>query len=51
MYITPLRHGGMHKWLNLDLTRGLVVSKGERKRWLKEFVLVHAKGVAAMERK
>ena len=29
MYITPLRHGGMHKWLNLDLTRGVVVSKGK----------------------
>ena len=28
MYITPLRHGRMHKWWNLDLTREVVVSKG-----------------------
>jgi len=27
MYKTPLRHGGMHKWLNLNLTH-VVVSKG-----------------------
>ena len=24
----PLRHGRMHKWLNLDLTRGVVVCMG-----------------------
>ena len=29
VYITPLRHGRMHIWLNLDLTRGTAVSKGK----------------------
>ena len=28
LYITPLRHERMHIWLNLDPTRGMVVSKG-----------------------
>ena len=28
VYITPLRHGRMHKWLNLDFTRGMAVRKG-----------------------
>ena len=28
MYITPLRHGRMRKWLNLDSTRGATVREG-----------------------
>ena len=27
-YITTLRHGRMHKWLNLDFTRGATVRNG-----------------------
>ena len=28
MYITPLRHERMRKWLNLDSTRGATVREG-----------------------
>ena len=28
LYTTPLRHGRMHMWLDLDPTSGMVVSKG-----------------------
>ena len=41
----------MHKWLNLYLTHGVAVSKGEMKRWLRDFVLIRAKGVTALGRK
>ena len=30
MYIIPLRHERMYKWLNLDFTHGMIVSKGRR---------------------
>ena len=38
-------------WLNLDLTRGVAVSKGRGNIGYKVLSLAHAKGVTALRRK
>ena len=38
----------MHMWLGLDLTRGMIVSKGRGSIGSKILFLVHAKGVTAL---
>ena len=41
----------MSMWLNLDLTRGMTVSKGRGSIGYKILSLAHAKGVTALEKK
>ena len=45
------RQGGMSMWLDLDPTRGVVVSKGRESVGYKIPSLAHAKGVTALGRK
>ena len=51
LYIPPLRHGRMHKWLNLDSTCEANCEVGESRWWLRDFVLVNCKGVIDLRRK
>ena len=51
MYISLLRHGRMHEWLNSDLTRGAAMKEGRAGVGLRNFVLVSDKGVTALGRK